>query len=1069
MVTDLMFKNPLRRLALSSGLCAVLLLALAAVVWLDNSVNRGVTFDAARKPIPWSDGPQLGVNAFNLQAEPHQEVVTRTLELARDLGARYVRMQVPWEDIEIHGKGDFVDRRNDINGDGTPDPIDAWAKYDRIVATARSFGLELIMRVERPPRWARAGFDATEVFQQGLHEDGNSTGPPDNFADYGDFMRALVSRYRGEVRLFQVWNEPNLRVEWNWQDPKPEDFVKLLHEGATAAREANPDAVILFPSLSPTDGLDKRAPISDLDYLDRVYDAGGGAYFDIMSGQSYGLGQPPEEHRYVRLRNRGDWNWARPIDTRNDVSRIVLLHEVMERHGDGDKAVWIGEFGWNSAPDSVPPERRFTWGEPVSEETKAEYIIGQMERARAEWPWIGVMNVWMLRWGGSVPDPADPTPYFAIVDQHFQPLPAYNRIKEYIAQQQVAGVGYRSWSSWARPDGDGQSVRFAGTRLELDLPEGSYRVSLDGGAPIDLQGGGIMPVADKLADGVHTLHVAAEPPSAQPNGLLVSRARPMPWFWNTAPLLLAGLLALACAATAQALFESTDIMIIRTTPARRRLLAWLQTKRGDWVVLLAMLLALVLFYRASTMVPITLLGAALFGALALLRPDLALRFVPLTVPLFFIPKGIWDASFGIRGDGLRLPLHEVVLLITLAATIMRWLYDHIQDWRSVIGDWKLATENWRQNVLTSLAPVALFLLAGTLGVVFAQSGGRGAALREWRWLIVEPLIFFALLLVDERRRAKDENQSVGASFPIITSFLIGGALVGLLGILQFLGLNLVPLFGTKVGFSEDSFFVEGVRRVNSVYGHPNNLGLYMDRIWPLAAALTLWRHDIRDARRVFTYRLFAGISCLLALGGMLVSFSKGSLLGGFFALVVLVFWLPLATRWRRAALAGLGALVVVGLLAAPFVGIERLNPFGESSSIRLSTWASALAMLRDHPIFGIGLDQFGLLYPRYIDPSLAGTNEINTAHPHNLLLDITLRMGILGLIAFGWLIVSTYRRLNRLRQVPNQAYLAAGIAAALTGSIVHGLVDSFYFWPDLAFAFWLFVANSLIQQSKTSA
>jgi O-antigen ligase len=151
------------------------------------------------------------------------------------------------------------------------------------------------------------------------------------------------------------------------------------------------------------------------------------------------------------------------------------------------------------------------------------------------------------------------------------------------------------------------------------------------------------------------------------------------------------------------------------------------------------------------------------------------------------------------------------------------------------------------------------------------------------------------------------------------------------------------------------------------------------------------------------------------------------------------------------------------------LNVQRFNLLGASSGIRVQTWASALAMLRDHPL-GVGLDQFGRLYPQYIDPALAGTNEINTAHPHNLLLDIALRMGPLGLIAFGWLLVIFYRRVGTQVGAGVGAHmgapLRAGVLAAMTSALVHGMVDSFYFWPDLAFAFWLMLALRMIAPSS---
>ncbi|MFQ3633554.1 cellulase family glycosylhydrolase [Roseiflexus sp.] len=519
--------------------------ALAAFTWFDNEVNRGVTYTPPSAPVAWSDVPQIGVNAYNLQFEPNPADVTRTLELARAMGAHFVRIQMPWDDVEIHAKGDFVDRRN------LDQTRSSWEKYDFIVAEAQRLGLELIVRIDRAPQWARPNDDADPRFQAGLREHASSTGPPENNADYADFVAAVAARYRGRVRFIQIWNEPNLAYEWSWRLPEPERFVELLRAAATAARATNPDVVILFPSLSPTDGKEPRiAPMSELEYLDRVYRAGGAPYFDIMSAQAYGLGQPPDENRYIRLRWRPNAPFRdldRPIDTRIDVSRVVLLREVMERHGDGGKAIWISEFGYNSAPDHIPEPARNTWGPPVSEEVKGVYLVGQMERARREWPWIGVMNIWFLRWGGyREPDPADPTPYFALVDRHFQPLPAYEAVRAYAMNGAIAGAGAHTWRHPAvELAGEGVwRVRFTGQSLALQLNAPAW-VSIDGGMaalvepPAD---GRSVIVASGLAD---TVHVGEVRSGVAPEWFVVGRERPFPWVWTLTPTLI--VLALASA------------------------------------------------------------------------------------------------------------------------------------------------------------------------------------------------------------------------------------------------------------------------------------------------------------------------------------------------------------------------------------------------------------------------------------------------------------------------------------------------------------------------------------------
>jgi hypothetical protein len=544
-----------------------LLLLLGVFTWFDNAANRGITYqpDPTSTPVTWAAGPRVGVNVYNLHMEPDPAAVTRTLRLAREMGARYVRMQVPWEDIEIHGWGDFIDRRN-LETTGA---ISSWAKYDRIVDLATTLGLELVVRLDRPPDWARRRARIQPEFKAGLERDGNSTGPPDNYSDYSAFVSTVVSRYRGKVRFFQLWNEPNLKNEWNWQEPNPEEFTRLLQFGSTAARAANPDVVIVFPPLAPVDGLDKRAPMTELEYLDRVYRAGGKEYFDIMSAQSYGLGQPPDEHRYIRLRPLNNWSWTRPVDTRADVSRLVLLREVMERHGDGNKAVWVSEFGWNSAPDSIPEDRRFTWGEPVSEQQKARYLVEHIERARDEWPWAGVMFVWVLRYGGyQEPDPADPTPYFALVSRDWEKLPAYHHLQDYLAQPAVAGVGVHPWEHPAVEEiSGGWRLRFSGERVTLvgGLAGTLEQVTLDG-QPTTLERGGLSTGEETHSAGkrsfitltttpsTHTLEIIA-PGAEPPSRFVVFRARLLPWFWSLAPAALIGIFLLSSAATVRALYD----------------------------------------------------------------------------------------------------------------------------------------------------------------------------------------------------------------------------------------------------------------------------------------------------------------------------------------------------------------------------------------------------------------------------------------------------------------------------------------------------------------------------------
>jgi polysaccharide biosynthesis protein PslG len=528
-----MDEKPMKRFV-GHGIWVVALVGMIVTTWLDNAWYRGVVTAPTAGVSEYAANATLGVNLFNVQFEPDPAVVERSFAETAKIGATVARIQMPWEDVEIHARGDFEDRRN-------PEHIrNAWEKYDHIVAMAEKHNISLIIRIDRPPLWARQQAAATEKFIVGLAENGDSTGPPDDYRDYANFVAAVVQRYP-HVPYIQIWNEPNLAYEWNWQFPDPEAFTELLKLSAEAARRANPDVVILYPSLSPTDGKEPRiAPMSELDFLARSYRAGAADYFDIMSAQAYGLGQPPDEHRYVRLR----WNpmrpfaeLDRPIDSRIDVSRIVMLREVMEQAGDANTAVWVSEFGYNSAPESIPPERRFVWGPPVSEATKGEYVVMQLDRARREWPWLGVMNLWMLRWGGPPADPANPTPYFAIMAPDFTPYEGYAAIQKAATAPAVMSAGTHAWRHPAvrQIDDETWQVTFWGTGVGLRGQSDDVMVQLnDDEATYMPIGAGDASFYQGLPDATHTLTIRGL--SHTPTAVLVWRDQPGRWLMALLPV-----------------------------------------------------------------------------------------------------------------------------------------------------------------------------------------------------------------------------------------------------------------------------------------------------------------------------------------------------------------------------------------------------------------------------------------------------------------------------------------------------------------------------------------------------
>lgn len=360
--------------------------------------------------------PPFGVNTF-LEQEALPEVRQRAMQMIQEAGFHWLRQEFPWYDIEIHGKGDFSDRRHlDVVGE-----ISAWDKYDNIVSLAEQYNLEIIARLSAPPAWSRA--QPPEV--------SGPFGPPDEVNDYGDYVAAVVGRYRGRVTYFQLWNEPNIYPEWGEQNVDPAAYTNLLCTGYHRAKAANPQAIILAGAMAPTIAIDGRN-LNDLIFLQRMYDAGAGECFDILTAQGYGLFS-------------GAWDQRlRPVVI--NYPHNLLLRDVMVRNGDAAKPIWISEMGWNAVPDGLPQ----VFGQ-VTEQVQAQYAVEAYQRAQQEWPWVGVINSWFFK-RATDGERGEPMYYFRLVEPDFTPLPVYEALREYLPDAAASPPTPRSnfYYTWIR-------------------------------------------------------------------------------------------------------------------------------------------------------------------------------------------------------------------------------------------------------------------------------------------------------------------------------------------------------------------------------------------------------------------------------------------------------------------------------------------------------------------------------------------------------------------------------------------------------------------------------------------
>ncbi len=304
--------------------------------------------------------------------------IFRSLQMVREMGATTIVEYFPWAYMEGSTKGQY-----------------GWGHAEMIIDFARHEGLSVVARLGMVPAWARRLPDNTPTTDTYLDAS--------HYADFGDFVYAFVSHFKGRVHYLVVWNEPNLALEWGFRPPDPEGYTALLKMAYTRAKQADPTIQVLGGALAPTlEPAGSELAMNDLAYLERMYQAGAGAYFDILAVHAYGLTFPPEEP---------------PAPDVLNFRRVELVRAVMEKYGDAAKPVMVTESGWNDSP---------RWTMAVKPGVRIDDTLGSYAWAEQHWPWAQNVCTWAFRLPAPQRSYGD---YFMFVSPGFQPRLIYDAVK----------------------------------------------------------------------------------------------------------------------------------------------------------------------------------------------------------------------------------------------------------------------------------------------------------------------------------------------------------------------------------------------------------------------------------------------------------------------------------------------------------------------------------------------------------------------------------------------------------------------------------------------------------------
>lgn len=248
-------------------------------------------------------------------------------------------------------------------------------------------------------------------------------------------------------------------------------------------------------------------------------------------------------------------------------------------------------------------------------------------------------------------------------------------------------------------------------------------------------------------------------------------------------------------------------------------------------------------------------------------------------------------------------------------------------------------------------------------------------------------------------------------------------------------------------------------RVPAAFGNPNSFGAYLVLVlFPvLMLAFTQRRH--------LSGLIYSCLSLLLILN-IIFTGSRNALLG----LILGCLMLAVIYNWR---------VIMAFILLAPVALFlpqvsTRLHDLGNVSQnmSRIRLWQTALKMIQDHPLLGVGNGNFVSYYDPYIAkyPELAW--EDWKRYPvHNSYLKVQSELGVAGSLSLAGILISAWLTVSKAAHLVSDPFiksLLTGFLASIPAFYLMNFSDNLLFVPKVTTYFWLMLAIAASAESQAS-
>lgn len=218
-------------------------------------------------------------------------------------------------------------------------------------------------------------------------------------------------------------------------------------------------------------------------------------------------------------------------------------------------------------------------------------------------------------------------------------------------------------------------------------------------------------------------------------------------------------------------------------------------------------------------------------------------------------------------------------------------------------------------------------------------------------------------------------------------------------------------------------------RVTSFTTHANSLAKFILPVIPICMTLALVNNNWQK------YAYFIITVCLVL--AEIFTISRGAWIGMLFGALLLI----VLFRSYKIIICLMGLTLLAVILLPPEIGLERFNSIfnltHQWNIERLNVWLASINMIKDHPIVGLGLNNFQLYYLDY--KPLSGQEIFR--HAHNTFINIAVEMGLIALGFFIFFLILVFRQVLKVRSCERLVLVSKSIVIGIMSLLVFGLVE----------------------------